>query len=168
MARRYYRKNSTLRLRLGRRRARAGLAAAPLAHEVVELGAILGHAQPLQERAELLRLLLQPAQGLVAVFIEGAVAAGPHARRSAPLLHPPLPALALALPPLGGALAPLLHVMSSASHPSAPYEIGQDRQPDGPEHDEADHHQGDPCRPSEVVYSRYNVSHCRLHLSGFI
>src|SRR5437870_4303409 len=43
---------SALRLRLGRRRAGAGLAVAPLAHEVVELGAVLGHAQPLQERAE--------------------------------------------------------------------------------------------------------------------
>ena len=102
--------DSALRLRLGRRRAWAGLAAAPLAHEVVELGAVLGHAQPLQERAELVGLLLQPAQGLVAVFVEGAVAAGPHARRAAPLLHPPFPALALALPPLGRALAPLLHV----------------------------------------------------------
>src|SRR5262245_2096434 len=50
--------------------------------------------------------------------------------------------------------------MSSASHPSTPYEIGQDCQPDGPEHDKADHHQGDPSRPSEVVYSRYDVSHC--------
>src|SRR4029077_929123 len=54
-------------------RSRAGAA---IGHELVELGAVLGEAQALEEFDELALLLFEPAQGLYAVFVEGAVAAG--------------------------------------------------------------------------------------------
>src|SRR5215470_15220290 len=41
--------------------ASARRAVAPFAHEVVEFGAILGHAQPLQEALEFLGFFFQPA-----------------------------------------------------------------------------------------------------------
>src|SRR2546423_4162195 len=89
---------------------------------------------------------------------------------ASPVLHTLLPAPALLLPPpgravhpLGCARAPLVDVttrpMPSASHPSAPYQVSQDRQPNGPEHDEADHHQGDPSRSAEVVYACHYIRH---------
>jgi hypothetical protein len=55
-------------------RPSARRAVAPFAHEVVEFGAILGHAQSLQEALEFLRFLLEPAQRLGAVLVKGAVA----------------------------------------------------------------------------------------------
>src|SRR5262245_678975 len=67
------------RLRLRALRAvggagRPGWTIAPLLDVVVELGAVPGHAQPLQEGAELVGLLLQLAQRLATVLVEGAVA----------------------------------------------------------------------------------------------
>ena len=50
-------------------------AVAPLVHELVELGAILGGAQPVQEVAELALLLVELAQRLLAILVESDVAA---------------------------------------------------------------------------------------------
>src|SRR5690242_14034413 len=82
---------SALRLRRGAVFARA--AVAHLGHELVELGLVLGLAQPVEKLAELALLLFEPAQCLIAVFVKGAVAAAAH----------PIPALpgARAAPPLG-------------------------------------------------------------------
>src|SRR6185436_14951728 len=92
---------------------------------------------------------------------------------ASPVLHTLLPAPALLFPPLGRAVhplgcarAPLVDVttrpMPSASHPSAPYQVSQDRQPNGPEHDEADHHQRDPSGSAEVVYACHYIRHGRF------
>jgi len=51
-------------------------AAGALGHELVELGLVLGVAKTLQEGLELVRLLLKPPQGLLAIVVEGAIAAG--------------------------------------------------------------------------------------------
>ena len=59
----------------GRRRLGGGRAVAPLVHELVELGAVLGGAQPVEEVAELALLLVELAQRLLAIFVEGDVAA---------------------------------------------------------------------------------------------
>src|SRR5580692_10857065 len=61
-----------------RRRGRLR-AVAPVGHELVELGLVLGHTQALEEFAKLALLVLETAQRLGAVVVEGAVAA-----RSAP------------------------------------------------------------------------------------
>ena len=61
--------------RCGRRRLGGGRAIAPLVHELVELGAVLGGAQPVEEVAELALLLVELAQRLLAIFVEGDVAA---------------------------------------------------------------------------------------------
>jgi hypothetical protein len=87
-----------------------------------------------------------------------------------PVLHALFPARALALPacrravhPLRGPLAPPIDVtagaMPSTSHPSAPYDVDQDRQPDRPKDDEADHHKGDPSWPAEVIYTCHDIRH---------
>src|SRR5262245_43008198 len=148
------------------------LAIAPLAHERIELGAVLGRTQSLQERPKLGRLLFQLAQRLLAVLIKGVIAAGTQAVLvvSPPVLHALLPARALALPTRGRAVHPLRRPfappidvtagpMPSASHPSTPYDVGQDRQSDRPKQDEADHHEGDPCRPAEVIYACHDIRH---------
>jgi hypothetical protein len=63
-----------LRLRLRLRCAVMG-AIAPFGHELVELGAVLGKAQPPQELLELALLFFEPAQRIGAIFIESAIAA---------------------------------------------------------------------------------------------
>src|SRR5215472_12973277 len=60
---------------LGRRIVRRGRPVAMLRHERIELFLVLGVAQPNQEFLELLLLLLEAPQRLVAIVIEGAVAA---------------------------------------------------------------------------------------------
>src|SRR5262249_53194960 len=115
--------------RLGAVRARAALG-----HELVELGAVLGKAQALEELDELALLLLEAAQRLFAVFVESAVAAG----RAVPA-------------PRTGATVPVVVVPASAclrptAHASAPYAIGEDEKADRPIGDEAQDHEGDPDR----------------------
>ena len=61
---------SALRLRSVRLRA-----VAPLGHELIEFGLVLGEAQPIDEVAELALLVFEPPQGLGAVLVEGVVAA---------------------------------------------------------------------------------------------
>ncbi len=75
-----------------------GPTVAALGQELVELGAILGEAQPLEEFLELALLLFEPPQRLGPVFIESAIAAG---RRAAP---PPLAIAAALRLPAGGTL----------------------------------------------------------------
>src|SRR5262245_44405085 len=65
---------SALRLRRGPLRRRT-LPVAAVGHELVELGAVLGKAQALEELAKLALLLFKPLQGLLLVFVEGAIAA---------------------------------------------------------------------------------------------
>jgi len=54
--------------------------APPFGHELVELGLVLGEAQPVQESAELFLLFLQPAEGFRAVLVKRAIAAGRRRR----------------------------------------------------------------------------------------
>jgi len=58
-----------------RRLRRAAAPIAPFGHELIELGLVLGGAQPIEELAELLLLFLEPAQRVGAVVVEGAIAA---------------------------------------------------------------------------------------------
>src|SRR5258708_31802874 len=58
----------------GGRRLGGGRAVAALGHELVELGAVLGRAQLVEIVAELALLLIELAQRLLAVFVEGDVA----------------------------------------------------------------------------------------------
>jgi hypothetical protein len=44
-------------------------------HELIELGLVLGKAQPLEELAELALLFFEALEGLGAVFVEGVIAA---------------------------------------------------------------------------------------------
>src|SRR4029078_9903204 len=55
---------------------------APIRHELVELGLVLGHAQAVEECAELALLFLEPAQGFRPVLVKSAVAAGGMPRRA--------------------------------------------------------------------------------------
>src|SRR5689334_429313 len=99
-----------LRLRLGALRARTAVG-----HELIELGAVLGEAQALEELDELALLLFEPAQGLFAVFVEGAVAAGravPASGTSETVLLDVVPASACVRP---------------TAHASSPYEISEDQ-----------------------------------------
>jgi hypothetical protein len=62
-------------LRLGLRlRSVVTGAIALLGHELVELGPVLGKAQPLQKLLELPLFLLEPAQRVGAIFVESAIA----------------------------------------------------------------------------------------------
>ena len=47
----------------------------PLGHELIELGAVLGEAQPLEEFLELALLVFEPLQRLCAIVVEGVIAA---------------------------------------------------------------------------------------------
>ena len=48
---------------------------AALRHELIEFGFVFGHAQPIEELVELALLVLEPANGLGPILVEGAVAA---------------------------------------------------------------------------------------------
>jgi hypothetical protein len=48
---------------------------APLRHEGIELGLVLGEAEPIEKVAELALLVLEALERLGAVIVEGAVAA---------------------------------------------------------------------------------------------
>src|SRR5579863_8382165 len=75
-----------LALRRRLRRFAAGAVAA-FVHELVELGAILGKAQALQELLEFALFIFEPAQGFGAVIVEGAIATGSRAKPIAAALE---------------------------------------------------------------------------------
>src|SRR5882724_8423740 len=83
---------------------RLRLVAAPRAvrHELVELGLILGPSQVFEELGELPLVILEAAQGLLAIVVEGAVAG--RARRPA-AAAPPAEAAKL----LDAAVMPVAH-----------------------------------------------------------
>ena len=96
-------------------RLRLGRALAPLGHELIEFGAVLGEAQPPEEVLELALLVFEALQRLRSIVVEGAVAAG---RRTEPIAAAPdtlhssahhfhffLQARHLALPPVATVLA---------------------------------------------------------------
>src|SRR5437764_4693445 len=99
-------------LRLGLRAGRAGRAAAAVGHELIELGLVLGVAQPLQELLELALLLFEPTQRLGAILIErpiparSAVAAAGPAPRGAFGVLPPPARVAVAVMPASHSSAP--------------------------------------------------------------
>src|ERR1700728_4556456 len=145
-----------LRLRLCRW-SLLGTTIAPVGHELIELRTVLGKAQALQKLLELALLVLKTAQGLAAVIIKGAVAAR---RRGAPpgatatascAVHPRLHAIHLRLPTARVVLPLSAVVMMPASHSSAPYEKGEDGEPNGPPRHEAEDRERDPGRLSEFI-----------------
>src|SRR5713101_7511198 len=157
--RRIIKKQTLRRRRLGR------LGPAVLGQELVELGLVLGEAQAVEEAQEIPLLLLEPAQGVGAVLVEGAVAA----RRFAPFAaEPPSRRLADAL-----IVPAAMAAMLPATHPSAPYEKGQDRKAHRPEEDKAQDHQGDPGGLADLVQSRrdtqfllLDVNVIYIHING--
>jgi len=62
-------------LRLGLRLRSVTRAIAPLGHELVELGSVLGKAQPLQKLLKLALFFLESSQRVDAIFVESAIAA---------------------------------------------------------------------------------------------
>src|SRR5271170_5090040 len=97
-------------LRLWRGAFRTAVA---VGHEFVEFGLVLGMAQAVEKLHEFALLFFQPAQGLGAVLVKGAVAgrlavagagsaAAPALGRSLHSRHPPLPARP-------GAICPACH-----------------------------------------------------------
>src|SRR5205807_4020090 len=99
-----------------------GGAIATVGHELIELGLVLGGAQPLQEFAELALLLFEPAQSLGAIFIEGMIAArwtGPAAAMTE-ALHLVAHAVHLGLPAIHLGFETVVTASAPASHPSAP------------------------------------------------
>src|ERR1051325_5605880 len=103
-------------LRLTRRRRRT---VAPFGHELVELGFVLGHAQPGEEIAKLALLLFKPAEGVGAIFVERAIAARGRATPETAAVHAFAHALHLVLPAVLVVLPATVAVIS-ATHASAP------------------------------------------------
>src|ERR1700728_3198421 len=152
-----------LRLRLCRW-SLLGTTIAPVGHELIELRTVLGKAQALQKLLEIPLLILQPPQGLAAVIVKRAVSAG---RRGTPpgatatascavhpgphAIHLLLHALHLRLPTARVVLPLFAVVMMPASHSSAPYEKGEDGEPNGPPRHEAEDRERNPGRLSEFI-----------------
>src|SRR5581483_2685682 len=133
---------SILRRLIARRRRRP---ASMLRHERVELFLVLGVAQAGQEFLELLLLLLQPPQRLLAVFIESAVAARGRAEAEAMPLHAVLHALHLPLHALHLVRPAIAVVMTPATHFSAPECEKEKGKSDRPPDQEAEDGHGNPA-----------------------
>src|SRR5690606_28768541 len=112
----------------------------PLAHEAVEFLLVAGAAEVLHEGLELAPLVvelpplfLEPAKLAIAVVVEGAVAA-------------PLEAAAArtAAAELAAEVAPgAFEATADLGDAVAPQDVGEHREAERPEHDEAEHHQKD-------------------------
>ncbi len=129
-------------------------------HELIELGTVLGETQAFQELTELALLILEALQRLLAVLVEGPVAArGKAAAASAPQRsrccsnRSHLPAircfqrLSNERQPHPCPMRPLHRRKANIARPS------------GHQHDEARHHQRDPRGPAEVVELCNHVVH---------
>src|SRR5262249_32638437 len=143
-----------------------GRAVAPLVHELVELGAVLGGAQLVEEFAELALLLVEPAQRLLAILVEchvAAAAVAPTTAAIAPFALPGTPFLAGFATRLAAVRAVPLAVtaMPRAKHASTPFQVEEKGEADRPEHDEADDQQRDPGGPRDVVQSFHQARHHR-------
>src|SRR5262249_29633438 len=106
-------------LRGCRRSGRLARAIAPLVHELIELGAILGGAQAIEEFLELALLLVELAQRLLAIFIEGDVAAAAAPAMAALPLAPFLARLATGVATIGS--IPAAVATMRAKHASTPF-----------------------------------------------
>src|SRR5262245_36522227 len=127
------------RRRLGRRSSRRWFrrrAVATLVHELVELGAVLGGAQAVEELLELALLLVEFAQGLLAIFVEGDVAAA-AAPVVAALPGTPLLARAAAGFATVASVPAAVAAMPRAKHASTPFQVDEKGEADRPEDDEA-------------------------------
>src|SRR5476651_1431874 len=149
------------------RRLVCGRAVAALAHELVEFRAILGRAQAIEIVVELALLLVELAQRLHAIFVEGDVAralvpAAAAAPARAALERAPLVARGTAgVATFGrGPVTPrTIMATTKTEHASAPFQVNEKGKADWPEHDEAQHHQGDPGGAGDVVQSLHKVAH---------
>src|SRR5262249_31199032 len=134
-----------LELSLGLRLRPRGGPAAGVGHDLTELRLVLGLTQPVEEFFDLALFLLEPAKRLLAIFVEGAVAAREAAPgAAAPAAH----GLAHAVPAF---LVPAAVAVLPTSHASTPYNICQDAQADRPVGHEAEDHEHDPCRLTQVI-----------------
>src|SRR3954447_3625856 len=134
-----------------RRLRRCAVPIAPLGHELVELGFVLGEAQAIKEVAKFALLFFETPKRLRPIFVEGAVAAGRRlapAPRSVPgtSAYP----LELVLHP-GHLVFPAFDAVSTAAHSSTPNNKGQEREAHRPPDYEAEDHQTNPGRKSQFV-----------------
>src|SRR5579862_6528747 len=143
-------------------------AAAAVGHELVEFRLVLRVTQALEKFEKLALLVFEPAQRLVAIFVERAVSAGGRGRRArAPpairrLLHPVHPALHAAHVTL-----PALPAIDSATHPTTPYHIAEHQDAQRPEHYETRDDQRDPGRLAEIVQPRGERCHGGPHVNVY-
>ncbi len=147
--------------RFARRRPVLGILPPPLGHELIELGPVFGEAQPRQEVLERLLLVFEPLQRLLAIIVEGAVAARGRAEAvtAAPetlhasakalhlVLHPghlALPAVPAMLPVGRRPLPGIAPIMAPAAVSSAPRDQESEKeQPDGPPPQKPQDHEKD-------------------------
>jgi len=135
-----------LRLGLRLRSVVAG-AIAPLGHELVELGPVLGEAQPLQKLPKLALFFLESTQRVGAIFVESAIAARARSR------SPPVNATEHAI----HRVLPSAHaVVVRATHSSTPNHEGEDGEAQRPPPDKAQNHQHDPGWFSELIEFCYD------------
>src|SRR5580693_3909793 len=143
----------------GRRRLRGRRPIAALVHELVELGTVLGGAQPIEEVAELALLLVELAQGLLAVLVDGDVATALMAPAMTAAPGAEFVARVTASGAAVGSRPMAVAAVPRAKHASTPFQIDEKGQADRPEHDEAHDHQGDPGGPGNVVQSFHQARH---------
>src|SRR5262245_38243565 len=133
-------------LRRGRWRRRCRMRAA-LSHELIELGLVASETQPIEKLPELALLLFEAPQRLGPILVEGVIAARWL------LLPPPLRCLSQAIRAVPAPDVSLLPT-TYASHASAPYEEGQDRETHRPRDNEGHDHERDPRPHAPLIEFR--------------
>src|SRR5262249_30227486 len=138
--------------------------------ELIEFGLVFGHAQAVEEFHEFALLFFKAAKRLRLVFVESTIAA----RRARAVLRPrpmsgPMPTLVFGKtlpairPPFLLALPTLFpSFLLPARHSSAPNEICQSCQAQGPKEDETTHHQSDPGGFADLVQFVRDSHHCLM------